>query len=530
MANFGHSPRIALYAAGTEATINKLFYILEGDPDMKLQKKDWYYRDEKSGQQVGPITLDELDAARRTGAIEEHSYVTSSQIMRQQGPNSHGISYSLISRLDVEFTPTVEALYAARAGKLTTIFSGPNNGGKTLLLKQLFLLVGQGGYLLACNRFSHVDVLNTRKTEEHEHRRYYDNFAMNFHMSQQNTEDNELRLEQVITTLKDTQRDELFKIGKELLGNEFSLKRTDPENMFSPFYVDMDGENLRYASSGTRLLLTLLGVLLDKRFSVILIDEPEIGLSPRIQAALARFLYDPEQRRQFCPHLQQIYVTTHSHLLLDRGVLDNNHVVAKTGNTVSVKPIGSVSEFHQLQFNMLGNELESVFLPSAIVIVEGESDAIFLSKIVQLHVADRRVSIVRAQGEGEVLKKLNFFQEAFGDLASSPYRDRLFVVLDKQISVRIPRIEGQGVPKDNVVLLSMNGIEYFYPHELVAAAFRCNIADVGKWEFARDMIEFNGISRTKKELAQCVADALTHAHELHAEISDLVGRIQVACK
>ena len=58
---------------------------------------------------------------------------------------------------------------------------------------------------------------------------------------------------------------------------------TDPDNRVSPFTVSMDGENLRYGSSGTRLLLTLLGILLDERFSTILLDEPEIGLSPRTE-------------------------------------------------------------------------------------------------------------------------------------------------------------------------------------------------------------------------------------------------------
>lgn len=222
-------------------------------------------------------------------------------------------------------------------------------------------------------------------------------------------------------------------------------------------------------------------------------------------------------------------MATHSHLLLDRQVLDNNNVVTKVGNIVSVKPIGSVGEYHQLQFNMLGNELEAVFLPAAIVLVEGESDAIFLSKIVQLYVPNHRVSIVRAQGEGEVLKKLSFFREAFGDLATSPYQDRLFVLLDKTISVRIPRIMDQGIRKENIVLLTKNGIEYFYPHALVAAAFRCNIEDVENWEFEKEPIKFNGISKTKKELAQCVADNLTKVHQLHPEISDLVSRIQTAC-
>lgn len=487
--------------------------------------------DEESGLQVGPVTLEELDAAHRTGIIQEYSYVTNTQIIRQQGPGpSSGIPYSMISRLNVEFTPTIEAFHASRVEKLTTVFSGPNNCGKTLLLKQLFLLVGQGGYLLACNRFSHVDVLNTRKREEHEHRRYYDNFVQSYHTSRQNTENNELGLEQVITTLKDQQREKLFRACKELLGNEFSLRRTDPENTFSPFYVDMDGENLRYGSSGTRLLLTLLGILLDERFSIILIDEPEIGLSPRIQAVLARFLYDPEQRQKFCPHLEQIFLATHSHLFLDRSVLANNHVVTKAGNAVSIKPVASVGEYHNLQFNMLGNELEAISLPSAIVLVEGQSDATFLSKVVQLHVPDCRVSIVRAEGEGEVLKKLNFFKEAFGDLATSPYRDRLFVVLDKQFSVRISRIESQGVPSANIVILTKNGIEYFYPKELVAATFRCNADDVGQVKFESEPIDFNGIRKTKKELAQGISDALTNTHQLHPEIKSLVGLIQAVCR
>ncbi|MCZ6775435.1 MAG: DUF4339 domain-containing protein [Ignavibacteria bacterium] len=194
---------------------------------MKAQKKEWYYMDEENGQQVGPMTLDELDAARRAGTIEEYSYVINTQIMRQQGPHARGIPYSTILRLNVDFIPTVEAFHSTRAGKLTTVFSGPNNCGKTLLPKQLFLLVGQGGYLIACNRFSHVDVLNTRKVEEHEHRCYYDNFIQNYYMSKANTEDNQLKLEQVITTLKDQQREKLFKVCKDLLGNEFSLKRTD---------------------------------------------------------------------------------------------------------------------------------------------------------------------------------------------------------------------------------------------------------------------------------------------------------------
>ena len=497
---------------------------------MKAQAKEWHYGDENTGQWIGPMTLDELDAARKAGTIRDYTPVINAQMMRQQGPRGQGVSYYMISRLNVEFAPMVEEFRVAREGKLTTVLSGPNNCGKTLLLKQLFFQFGQGSYLVACNRFSHVDVLNTRQVEEFEHRRLYDNFSQQFYMSRQNSDDSELKLEQVLTSMKNAQRARLFALCKNLLGNEFSLQRTDRENEFSPFYVDMDGENLRYGSSGTRLLLTLLGILLDERFSVLLIDEPEIGLSPRIQAVLSRFLYDETRRREFCPHLRQVFVATHSHLFLDRDVMANNHVVTKSGALVSVRAVGSVADYHQLQFNMLGNEMEAIFMPAAIVIVEGDSDYTFLSKVLQLHLPNRKVAVVRAAGEGEVRNKLHFFKEAFGDLAASPYRNRLFVVLDKQISVKLPKIEQDGVPKENIIVLSLNGIEYFYPPDLVASVFHASQDQVVVWKFESDPIDFNGIRKSKKELAQLVADGLTPAHTTHPEIQTLIAKIEIACK
>ena len=291
----------------------------------------------------------------------------------------------------------------------------------------------------------------------------------------------------------------------------------------------MDGENLRYGSSGTRLLLTLLGILFDERFSVLLIDEPEIGLSPRIQAIISRFLYDPKLRQEFCPHLRQVYISTHSHLFLDRNVLSNNYIVTKVRNAVSIKAVESVADYHQLQFNLLGNELEAISFPSAIVLVEGASDTTFLNKVVQLHLPNRKVSVVGVNGEGEMLDKLNFFKQAFGDISNSPYRDRLFVMLDKKYSVRIPRIERQGVHRENIVLLSKNGIEYFYPIDIVTSIFRCNSDEIGNIKFENDPIKYQEIWKTKKQLSHCVADALTKRHKLHTEIEDLIKLISKTC-
>ena len=221
---------------------------------MTAQKDHWFYEDDETGQWTGPIPIAELDRFRTSDQINDYTRVANAEMLRRGGPAGiiQGIAYSTIIRLVVDFSPTVEELHTARVGKSITVLSGPNNGGKSLLLKQLFCLVGHEGYLIACNRFSQIADLNTRQQNVHEYRQYYDNFLNSFYTSHQNTEDNQLRLDQIITGLKNDQREKLFSVAKDLLGNVFSLKRTDQENEFSPYYVDMDGEHL--AARGSKAM------------------------------------------------------------------------------------------------------------------------------------------------------------------------------------------------------------------------------------------------------------------------------------
>lgn len=494
-------------------------------------KKEWLYHDEeKHAWTTEPVSLAELDRLLAEGTIRPETYVVSLPMMRR-GPRVNGIAFSSIARLDVDLEPDPEAFAKDRETSRVTVLCGPNNCGKTLYLKQLFYSAGHGSYLLSCNRFSHVDVLNTRQQEEAQYRGYYDTFIQNWYTSRQNTEDTEFKLEQALTGLRNAQREQLFKLCKQFLGFEVSLKRTQEDNEFSPYYVDLDGQNLRYASSGTRLLLTLLGTLLNDRFTTLLIDEPEIGLSPRTQAAVAEFLFDPESQNNYWPHLRMVYLATHSHLFLDRRQIRNNYSVQRTGRTIKVEQVGSIAQFHSLQFGMLGNQLESIFLPSAILIVEGESDIVFLTKVFTVHAPSRRVAVIRGGGDGGVLDKLNVLRETFGDITSSPYRDRVFVLLDSRHSARASRIESLGVSRDNLVVWSKNGIEHYYPIDLLAASFRCSTGDAIKIVFDQtDPIDFNGIRYSKKDLAKVCADGFTGTSSMNPELAALVAKVTSACQ
>jgi predicted ATPase len=490
-------------------------------------KDEWRYFDESARDWTKNwISLKELDRLHESGKIHDDTACANIAMLRRG--RTQGIPYSQIAHLNIEFQPDVDTFIEDRKNSQVTVLSGANNCGKTLFLKQLFSEAGHGAYLLSCNRFSHVDILNTRQQEALQYRNYYDNFVQNWYTSRQNTEDSEYKLEHAITGLSNRQREHLLAICGELIGTKFSLKRTQEDNDFSPFYVDMAGQNLRYASTGTRLLLTLFGAILNERMEVLLIDEPELGLSPRIQVEVARYLFDASIRKKYWPHNKHLFIATHSHLFLDRNVISNNFVVERRGDVVSVLPVLTIAEFHALQFGMLGNEFESIFLPSAIIIVEGDSDVTFLSKVVTLRIPDKKISIVRAFGDGEVLSKLHVLKETFGDIDQSPYRNRLFVLLDKQHSVSTDRIVKTGIPKENVKVWSKNGIEHYYPLELAASAFRCRLTDVEKMAFDKDPIEHNGITLPKIELSKHVSQQLTAATKYDQELEDFIAQIVAA--
>lgn len=55
-------------------------------------------------------------------------------------------------------------------------------------------------------------------------------------------------------------------------------------------------------------------------------------------------------------------------------------------------------------------------------------------------------------------------------------------------------------------------------------------AEVEKIELERDRIEFNGIAKTKKELAQDISDEMSDKTNLPSELADLISRIEAVCR
>lgn len=490
-------------------------------------KVEWYIGLDNGNDFEGPLTLAQLDERiNRDESVEQKIF----RKVREPGIGFayQKIRYSDIPRFPIEFRPDIDAIIASRQNKIATILSGPNNSGKSLLLKHFFASLGPKSCLLTCNRFSTIDVINSRTADPNERAQAYDSFIHHQQAGNYHDDLNLRQLEQLIAGLNNEKQDKLFEIAGQLLGSKISLQQTEKDNRISPWYVDIDGQSLKYASSGTRLLFTLLGNLLDEYFPIVLIDEPELGLSPRIQAVLARALYDTDTRQKYFPHLKQVFVVTHSHLFLDRNVLSNNYIVEKAGDVVSCRSVQSIAELHQLQFGMLGNDLEHLFMPAAVVVVEGPCDTTYLARIFALHIPNRRISIVVAHGDGGALAKVNTLAEGFGDIHSSPYRPRLFVVLDAKHSAKKARLVGHGLLDDNIQVWRNNGIEYYYPKKRVAGAFRCDETELRGVDLGTEPVTIKSISMSKVDLANAVVPKVDVDDPLDPEISEFLEKVKQA--
>jgi hypothetical protein len=396
-----------------------------------------------------------------------------------------------------------QTLLAEIADAPLSVLCGRNNSGKSYLLRQLLQRIGAKSYYLGPARYFNFNLLTPYNPTSKRRRQRYQQLVQHIKAASHNVDNSPLDLGQAIAELSDGERARLFAMLNTLLGSDVATDYTVPGNAMSQQYVRVDGYNLAFQSSGFRLAATLLTCLLDDQSDTFIVDEPELGLSPEVQGVIADFLYDSTKRSQFFPHLKALIVGTHSPIFIDRRQLSNNYVVTRVDTVIDLQRLKTVQEVSRLQFQLLGNRLETLHLPSAIIIGEGPCEATFFGALAARRYPARAVSIVNAGGDGRIAGIVATARNLIGDIRHSAFHDRLFAVMDARHGASVKeQLARAGVAPSNIVVWERNGIEHYYPPSILEGFFGSFTA----LSIDDDSVSANGKVIRKRELADYVSE------------------------
>ena len=175
-------------------------------------KAQWFIGLDNGNDFDGPFTHAQLDEkVSRDESVEQKIF----RKVKEPGIGFayENVRYSNIPRFTIEFRPDIDALVTSRQNKIVTVLSGPNNSGKSLLLKHLFAHLGRKSCLLTCNRFSAIDVINSRTADPNERSQVYDSFMQQQQAGNYHEDLHTRQLEQLIASLNNAKQDRLFEIA-----------------------------------------------------------------------------------------------------------------------------------------------------------------------------------------------------------------------------------------------------------------------------------------------------------------------------
>jgi len=377
--------------------------------------------------------------------------------------------------------------------------------------------VGETASFLGPARYQNFNMLTPYAPGASDKRsKKYQEWLRQWRTSTQNLDNSPFNLQQAIAELSNVKREQLIEIMYALLGSKMEILHTIPANSMSQQYISVNGHNISFTSSGYRLIASLVTSLLNEEYDIFLIDEPELGVSPEAQGIFSDFLFDPATRAKYFSHVKTLVVATHSTVFLDRKNISNNYFVSKSGDEVDVNQVSSVADINRIHFFLLGNRLESLYMPSAIVIVEGKCDYAYIERVLHTRYPDTRFSIISANSDSRIREVFSVTKSLFGDIQKSPYQNRIFAVIDSVHGAGLPQqLEKMGIPKANIVVWSKNGIEYYYPPKILNDIFH----STDEVSINGDQISLNNLTYTKNELVEMVVPKISPATQYNDEFT-----------
>jgi hypothetical protein len=225
---------------------------------------------------------------------------------------------------------------------------------------------------------------------------------------------------------------------------------------------------------------------------IFFIDEAELHLHPTAQRQLKATLLDLSES------VDQVFINTHSSVLIaDEHSRQRVFCVDKSQGSTSIEPIEQRAK-QEVIYELLGGNPADLLLPCNFLIVEGPSEEIFLTRIVQRFYGDKpQVQVVKAEGDDERQRQnMEAINLVLKPLSYRPiYREKLTILCDEPDPVKLPRfaefkmLNPHLEAKGQLHVLTASSLEQYYP---------------AAWKPPGPIN-----SKQKKKLAKKVADEIT---------------------
>lgn len=250
-----------------------------------------------------------------------------------------------------------------------------------------------------------------------------------------------------------------------------------------PQQIEFDAVVVHRQGSGLRSLLPILAAITDRGLVALLIDEPEVSLEPRLQKALRDLLVEATN------DIRSIVVATHSHLFINRQVVESTQIVGRTEGRTTVETVSSREELYDLTFDMLGSSTEDLFFPRNYIVVEGASDQAIVEKVLELlDVPSPTIKVLSARGLDAVRDAIESVVRALVPLVvrDSPYSKRVIAMIDEPSSLDHPNlVKLRRDLDDRLYELDKHSVEEYIPAEIYERAERSKDEDLGRIEELR---------------------------------------------
>lgn len=420
------------------------------------------------------------------------------------------------------------------------IIVGKNNSGKSRLLKKWSSFFAEKSDYIPPNRFNIQDRVSAdidTDRENERQRRTYDFYKGNPGQKVSEYPQPDTFLE--LIALDDTDKENLKKWHNKYF-DILEIKKKSPTNSDSNTIILIGNKEARSAGSGSRSVLGVLSRLFDPKLDYIFIDEPEIGLEPRVQRILFE-LINKFSTGQDGLKKKKIILATHSNLFLDKENVDNNWRMEKDENdNIILTQINTEAEILSTSFNLLGASPADLFFPNNILIVEGLSDQKFISKILELKYPKSKISVHFSEGITKIEYAIPAIEQMLKSLTYlSLYKDRICVLVDQDGTPAVLsnwRSYLSDTNNDRVIELGKNGIEYFYPKTILTSLTGITEAELdtkiemyveNEKSSHKNKADLGSLIQiTKVELAEKVAEqiTITQLPEIDKKIIDLIDK------